>query len=111
MTFGFPAYHTERLLVPTDTPDQLHASVKDTLQSLGWSIESYYAPRLIVKSSISLSSWGERIEIDFLADQRLVITSKCVMPTQCFDWGRNRANVMRFVGELQRRIPLARTEP
>lgn len=108
MTFGFPAYHTERLHVPTDTPDQLHGAIKDTLQSIGWSIESYHAPRLVVKSSISLSSWGERIEIDFLGDQWVSITSKCAMPTQCFDWGRNRANVLRFFAELQRRIPSAR---
>lgn len=47
--------------------------------------------------SISMSSWGENITITLSAQTpeytTVTICSKCAMPTQIVDWGKNKSNV------------------
>ena len=109
MTFGFPAYHTENYQAAAVDPSDLHAAVKMALNALGWNIsvkrpETGSGRDISCRTSISMVSWGEKISITFSDDCSVSITSKCVWLTQCFDWGKNRANVDRFWLALLREL-------
>ena len=45
-----------------------------------------------------------RVFIKFLPDNSVSVTSKCALPTQCFDWGKNKANVIKFLVEFSKRV-------
>ena len=100
MAFGFPAYHRERMTLPTASGVARDVALK-ALSALSWQLRQQSQNQLLASTSMGLRSWGERIEIDLLPNNALAITSKCALPTQCFDWGKNRANVRRFLAELQ----------
>ena len=99
MAFGFPAYHRERVALPATGGGAADIVLK-TLTALSWQLRTQSPSQLLASTGMGLRSWGERIEIDLLPDNTLAITSKCALPTQCFDWGKNRANVRRFLAEL-----------
>ncbi len=100
MAFGFPAYHRERAAFPATGGAAVDMVLK-TLTALSWQLRQQSPNQLLASTSMGLRSWGERIEIDLLPNNEITITSKCALPTQCFDWGKNRANVQRFLAELQ----------
>lgn len=104
MAFGFPAYHTERYPAKAASADELRQIVKEVLRTLSWSLKSENGNGIRASSSIGLKSWGEVIQIELLPDNAIVITSKCVLPTQCLDWGKNKENVTRFLAELGKRF-------
>ena len=116
MAFGFPAYHTESFS-PVDSQADLHAAVKKALGSLSWSVREETTEQILASSSMNLRSWGEKVLIRFLPDHSISVTSQCALPTQCFDWGKNKANVRRFLSELvtamraSRRLPSAADFP
>lgn len=99
MAFGFPAYHIERLTVAPASGDARSVALR-TLAALSWQLRQQSDSQLLASTGMGLRSWGERIEIDLLPNNEITITSKCALPTQCFDWGKNRANVRRFIAEL-----------
>ena len=101
MAFGFPAYHRESITL-CPTRGDAYAQVLGALRSLSWPIRQESAQQILASTGMGLRSWGEQIVIELLPDNGLTITSKCALPTQCFDWGKNRANVCRLLAELQR---------
>ena len=100
MAFGFPAYHTENYTL-NDGPSNLRASVKSALNAVSWSIRKESPDTIVASTSLSLLSWGERVIITFLSDESITVTSKCTWPIQCFDWGKNKANIKKFIAELK----------
>ena len=54
---------------------------------------------------MSLLSWGEKVIITFLSDDSIAVTSKCAFPGQCLDWGKNKANIKKFIAELKNHKP------
>ncbi len=102
MTFGFPAYYTDSYDIETE--NDLREAVKKTLRSLGWSIRSRSQDSITAASKMGLRSWGEIITIEFGNKNRINVTSKCSMFTQCFDWGKNKANVDKFIEEMANNI-------
>jgi len=104
MAFGFPAYHTDRYSPgASDTADARDA-VKKTLSALGWSVKKRTRNQITASTSIGVRSWGERILISFEPDDSISVTSKCALPTQCLDWGKNKANVIEFMTSLEKRL-------
>lgn len=109
MSFGFPAYHTDRYADRdtdrdsggTDEPVHLGAAVRETLSALGWSIRAKERDPIAASTSLCAKSWGERVLIHFLRDNSISVTSKCAMPTQCVDWGKNRAYAREFIAEVR----------
>ena len=101
MTFGFPAYHTETYAPSGDGAD-IRASVKSTLQAVSWSIRNEFPDRIEASISFNFRSWGENVVVTFLPNGTVSVTSSCVLPTQCFDWGKNKANVETFMAELKK---------
>lgn len=98
MAFGFPAYHTE-CYSPASTTN-VQDAVLQTISKLGWSIRQEREDGIIASTGMNLRSWGEKVLIDFLGDNSISVTSQCALPTQCLDWGKNRANVTKFIMEL-----------
>ena len=102
MTFGFPAYYTEQYSAETDNSADLRAAVKGSLNALSWFIREEKNDQIIAATGVNIWSWGEKILIDFLSDNSILITSKCALPVQCLDWGKNKANVGRFMAEIRK---------
>lgn len=104
MAFGFPAYHTERYSSDTSNSADLHVAVRDTLTALSWSVREESHDQIIASTSVNIRSWGEKVLIIFMPDNSISVTSMCALPTQCLDWGRNKANVGRFMAEISRHV-------
>jgi hypothetical protein len=103
MSFGFPAYHKESRRFKLPRAELLRAA-KRALQALGWTFSTRGVADLVVNTSVSWWSWGETLTVDVGDDGRVRVQSKCALPTQCFDWGKNRKNVTRFLDELRQQI-------
>jgi len=104
MAFGFPAYHTERYSMDTSKSADLRVAVRETLTALSWSVREESHDQIIASTSMNIRSWGEKLLISFLPDKSVSVTSKCGLPTQCFDWGKNKANVGRFIVEIRKHV-------
>jgi hypothetical protein len=101
MAFGFPASHTERYSPGTATPD-LRRAVRETFIALSWSVREETPDGIVASTSADLRSWGEKVFVDFPPDDAISVTSKCALPTQCLDWGKNKANVRKFLAEFDK---------
>jgi len=99
MAFGFPAYHRHRERFGL-APGAILDAVREALSGLQWHVVSDADRRIITHVKTNLWSWGEEVELVVDGDE-LSIVSKCRMPTQCLDWGKNKRNV----GELLARLP------
>jgi len=104
MAFGFPAYHTERYSTDTSKSADLRVAVRETLTALSWSVREESHDRIIASTSMNIRSWGEKLLISFLPDKSVSVTSKCALPTQCLDWGKNKANVGRFMAGIRKHV-------
>jgi hypothetical protein len=104
MSFGFTAYHTERCSPDTTRSADLRVAVRATLAALSWSVREESHDQIAASTSMNFRSWGEKVLISFLPDKSISVTSKCSLPTQCFDWGKNKANLARFMKEIRKHV-------
>ena len=104
MAFGFPAYYTERYSPDTTRSADLVAAVKQSLAALSWSVREESHDQIVASTSMNFRSWGKKVLISFLPDKSISITRKCSLPTQCFDWGKNKANLKRFMTEFRKHV-------
>lgn len=103
MTFGFPAHHTETYSAGTATAD-LREAARETLTVLMWSVREETSDSILADTPHNLRCHnGEEVLITFTADS-LSVCSKCFWPTQCVDWGKNKANVRRFLAEFRMHV-------
>ncbi len=49
-----------------------------------------------LETKMSVRSWGERVFVR-VREGAVDVHSRCRMPTQVMDWGKNRHNVSRFI--------------
>lgn len=96
MAFGFPAYHTERCQVPPAAMANACLAIRSAITSQGWRVRNETMQRIEASTGVNLWSWGETIIVDAMPDYSITITSKCSWPLQCFDWGKNQANVVEL---------------
>jgi hypothetical protein len=101
MAFGFPAYHTDGFTA-SDAVD-LRAAILESIESLDWTVRADAGDRITASTGMGIRSFGEKITIAFLGENRISITSRCALVTQCLDWGKNKANVGRLLSELGKR--------
>jgi hypothetical protein len=99
MTFGFPAYHTQHFTPPNPNYD-VRILVRQTLDVLNWRLREDTHGYVVASTGVNLLSWGERIIVEFHPDNSCSVTSKCSLPTQCFDWGKNASNVRKFMSHM-----------
>lgn len=103
MTFGFPAHYHARYPGRIRAMD-VRAAVRATLAELSWRIKEERGDGIAATSGISWHSWGEQVHVAFLPDGSISVTSRCSYPLQCVDWGKNEANVRRFMKAIARRF-------
>lgn len=96
MSFGFPAYHNETV-EPNEPDNDVHGRILQCLSGLKWSVTHKNPNQIQATTTINLWSWGEKITLELNESGTFSITSKCALPTQCFDWGKNQRNVQAFV--------------
>lgn len=100
MAFGFPASYQ---IVVTDIPagTDIARSVGSALSRIGWNPtmdKNVYR----AKTTLSMGSWGERVTVEVLPNKSIKVSSRCSFPLQCFDFGKNKRNVDKFMLELPR---------
>jgi hypothetical protein len=103
MAFGFPAYHEEHVRLPQPITQEwvAFACYRAGMRPPGWPIQEARGWTWRTGSSMSLASWGEDISITVTSETSILVRSQCILPTQCFDWGRNKKNVLALVIVLQ----------
>ncbi|MBM3200611.1 zinc ribbon domain-containing protein [Candidatus Woesearchaeota archaeon] len=63
--------------------------------------------RIQGKTRVSFGSWGENYTVSVIKEDngvRVFFNSKCAMPTQVIDWGKNKENSEQFYKVLDRLI-------
>lgn len=101
MVFAFPAYHMEKYVAQTADAN-LVPLAQSAAQYLGWIPHAQTRDSVAYSTRRRLLGRAERVLVKFEGEGRaLVITSRCLLPTQCLDWGKNRRNVEDFLKVLQ----------
>lgn len=106
MAFGFPAYHSTTLDLSSQPLEKVLAIVAKAMQAQGWKINLQHGNTLQATSSISWLSWAETISAQLDDNHILQLKSKCSMPTQCLDWGKNRRNIEKLVAEIHKNLAI-----
>jgi hypothetical protein len=77
--------------------DALREAVARALSALEWTAYGNWSGReFVAEVGANFWSWGEFIRVKIDPDGTVRIESKCRLPTQCFDWGKNQRNVDTF---------------
>lgn len=64
--------------------------------------------RIYAHTKFSMSSFSEYVEIFYEVDQFSTVLrfkSICALPTQIYDWGKNKRNFKKFSKELEKLLP------
>lgn len=114
MAFGFPVYARGSRRYDSN-PDALRETVARTLSALGWTAYGHWSgSRFVAAVGVSFWSWGEKITVDIDGESTIWVESKCRLPTQCIDWGKNRRNVNAFfelANEKSQQVGKTKQEP
>jgi hypothetical protein len=75
---------------------------ESALISCGFKIKNIDRGQGIIdaKSRLNIWSWTEEIVIEVHESGSIYMESRCYIPTQVVDWGKNRKNVERFFDAL-----------
>jgi len=95
MAIGLPASFSAQIDLHVDR-ETAREIVPYSFQLLGWPLEVIDRDTYHARVSMSGGSWGERVEVSLADPATLVIQSRGILPTQIFDWGKNKRNVDRF---------------
>ena len=101
MPLQFPARYSKEISSDIDDKEVLKMAAAKTVRDCAWKVGQVADDQLSASTSLNWQSSGETIEIELLSPSSLRITSKCAMPTQCFDWGKNRSNVEEFARQFE----------
>jgi hypothetical protein len=100
MAFGFPAYY--KITFPFIGPRQAtKEAAAYAFGVLGWNYFESANGDYLVEFGGTLWSWGERLTVSFDGPDTVTVESKCVMVTQCVDWGKNKQNVKQFLAHFE----------
>lgn len=100
MSFGFPAYYESSETYYVEAYE-LHKMIENALAEFDWHLETDRFSNITAFVPLNWMSWGEKLTISFNESGTLTARSECRMPTQCFDWGKNRQNVVQFLSKLR----------
>lgn len=67
--------------------------------------------RFYAKTRFSMSSWSEYVEVKIDRSQNeteIEFKSICALPTQIYDWGKNKRNYNKFESELKKLLPIGK---
>ena len=99
MAFAIPAYHTETYRAVVDQ-SVLRMAAKRAFAALSWPVREETYDEVIAARGDFWSS-GEFVSVRFGPDNSYSVTSKCIVPFQFCNWGRNKKNVRAFAETLK----------
>lgn len=79
--------------------NRLVTSFQNIFNDLNWTISEISEYKIKGHTSLSLSSWGESIEITF-NDKSVFIKSECI-GNQIIDWNKNNENINKIIQKLE----------
>ena len=82
--------------------EKLIDSLSDFLAKNDYKIIKQAPDSLEASASANFFSWGEVVTVSFITDEVINIKSQCKLPTQVFDWGKNRKNVKKIADFITR---------
>jgi hypothetical protein len=87
--------------------------IKEALQNSGFKNIGFDEDenRFYAKTRFSMSSWSEYVEVKIDRSQNeteIEFKSICAMPTQIYDWGKNKRNYTKFESELKKLMPVGK---
>lgn len=90
-----------------DYTDEMNDKIILALKNSGFKKINYdiTEKKFYAKTKLNLSSWTENIslQINQLENEyKLSFLSICAMPTQIYDWGKNRRNFKKFIIEFKK---------
>jgi hypothetical protein len=95
MAFGFPAsFQVERDLA--GSRQNARSAIIHAFDVLRWPYEMEDKDTFRVSLSANVLSWGENVSVS-IEPGIVRIKSICKLPTQVFDWGKNKQNVKQFL--------------
>jgi hypothetical protein len=50
----------------------------------------------VAEVGVNFWSWGEKVSVEIDRGGTISVESRCRLPTQCFDWGKNQRNIDAF---------------
>jgi rhomboid protease GluP len=77
----------------------INFKIIESFKELNWEITQVSENKIEGNAPISLTSWGEKIQITII-DNYLYIKSNCI-GNQILDSGKNKENVLSFIEEIQ----------
>ena len=100
-------YVEERKVKKSLKSQTLIDSIITAMEQAGFKDIRHVSDKLLfyANARVSLNSWTENIEIKIeeMEDFNVInFFSICAMPTQIFDWGKNKRNAKRFFKELDK---------
>ena len=104
MKIKFPARYYGKVDLDNQ-PDEAIQKTLNILENLGWRIIKEEGNLITAKSGVNWKSWGELIQIE-ITEKDLLVESKCSSKSQCFDWGRNKDNVLLFLQSFKLNLQL-----
>jgi len=89
----------------SNKPDTLYPSILKTLEICNFLITNQNELTYQIQGKIKRSwiSWGEQYSISIIESKdnsQVYFSSKCKLPTQIIDWGKNRKNAILFYKTL-----------
>ncbi|WP_028863894.1 hypothetical protein [Psychromonas aquimarina] len=103
MAFGLPAQFQDSYSFD-NTDFDIRSTVNRAIKITGWKVKNDSSESISLSSGLNALSWGEDINIQFTANNSILVTSKCVFPLQCFDWGKNKGNVNKLLNILRKNV-------
>ena len=95
---GFPAQY-QAVYQCSLGPSAAARLVADVFQNLGWKYGITDEGGFKGSVPVSGFSWGERVAVDIDQTGAIRIDSRCSW--QIIDWGKNKANVKKFIAHLE----------
>jgi hypothetical protein len=102
--FGLPPSATAEARFPDHERADIIRIAERILDDLGWHINFVDEDRISARTGSGIWIFGDAMTVDVSRRGTVTVHSRCIWPTQIIDFGRNDANVERFLDRLERRL-------
>jgi hypothetical protein len=104
MATGFPAQASGEARFPEHDREDIIRLSERILDDLGWHFNYVHDDRISVRTATGIWFFGDQLTVDVSKGGTVRVHSRCIWPTQIFDFGRNDKNVERFLDRLERKL-------
>ncbi len=94
MAIGISPRYSETQAFENSLPAEILLLALEAVKAQGWEVGFISSSRLVAYSSMSMSSWSEKISVT-VNNRELTIQSECTS-NQVLDWGKNKKNAEAF---------------